>query len=106
KQALLQAVNGVTAAIFASTPPQRLLNILWWGAAPEWVETPEKAARYGTLMAILADTILASLPKGRSALDASLRSKLCDVAQTFSGVAGLEDRAAQLIATAQPSRAA
>ncbi|MFC3127645.1 polysaccharide biosynthesis protein, partial [Pseudoroseomonas globiformis] len=104
KQALLQAVNGVTAAIFASTPPQRLLNILWWGAAPGWAGSPAAAARFKPLMAMLADTLLPFLERHPPA-DQEGRM-LLEIAETFAAVPGLGGRADRLAELAQLSSAA
>ncbi|MBB5692340.1 polysaccharide biosynthesis protein [Muricoccus pecuniae] len=104
KQSVLDAVAEVARDVFAMTEPGRLLDILWWGAAPEWAGPAGCAARFSPLMGMLADAVLAAFEG--AVPGCAEQGKLADIAHTFSNIAGLEERAARLRAVAQPLHAA
>jgi len=100
KQALLDAVAQVAQAIFATIPSGRLLEILWWGAAPAWT-TPAAAARFVTIMAMLADLVLHGLERQGMVPEPAQADMLRDIAATFAGIPGLGGRAGRLEAATQ-----
>ncbi|MHB0706555.1 polysaccharide biosynthesis protein [Roseomonas mucosa] len=97
KQALLAAVTAVTGAVFATTPPERLLDVLWWGAAPAWAGPgASTAARYRSLVALLVDALLPHVEEKRFHACPAQMGRLREVAQTLPLIEGLQGRAAQL----------
>jgi nucleoside-diphosphate-sugar epimerase len=106
KSALLTAVAQVTSAVFKQVSPFRLLDILWWGAAPEWVGTSASAVRFRPLMRILADLVLAALEHQNVPPDGIAQRKLLDIASTFSNVPGLEPQTGRIAALTHPLQAA
>jgi len=104
KQTLLHSVSNVTAAVFREITPCRLLDILWWGAAPGWVEAG--ATRFRPVMTMLADILLPALAEPGLHWDEAARAKLQDIATTFAGIPGLGGRAERLQAVTQPLCAA
>jgi len=102
KRALLDAVASVTASIFESGEPLRLLDILWWGAAPDWAGPKAATAqRFAPVLALLVDALLPRIEALRGVPGAA--EKLMDVAQTFRQVPGLEVRAARLQTAFEPA---
>lgn len=110
KRALLEAVAQVTEATFRQICPHRLLDILWWGAAPCWVGRPDQAARHRPVMALLARLLLPAPGQPDRAPDWSPgpadRAKLQDIAESFGRIPGLEEWAPRLRELARPPRAA
>lgn len=106
KQALLTAVGQVTAAIFAEVSPRRLLDILWWGAAPEWAGAGVSAVRFRPLMRLLAEAILPALERRDLPADGEVRRKILDIAVTFSEIPGLEACSERIAALTRPLQAA
>jgi nucleoside-diphosphate-sugar epimerase len=106
KPALLAAVAQVTSAVFRQVSPLRLLDILWWGAAPEWAGSSASAARFCPLMRILADAVLAALEHQNVPPDGIAQRKLREIAVTFSKVPGLEPQAGRIAALTHPLQAA
>jgi hypothetical protein len=106
KEALLAAVAEVTSAVFGQISPSRLLDVLWWGAAPEWMGTGAAAERFRPLMRILADAILPALNRPGAAPDDGMRRKLLDIAATFAEIPGLEAHALRISPLARPLQAA
>jgi hypothetical protein len=106
KPALLQAVGEITAAIFSQVDCRRLLDILWWGAAPEWAGSHAAATRFRPIMAMLADAILLAPDRSELLLDDGSHRKIDDIAKTFSAMPGLEGWAAHFLNSAQPLRVA
>ncbi|WP_120008858.1 polysaccharide biosynthesis protein [Teichococcus vastitatis] len=106
KQALLHAVSQVTAGIFSRVEAGKLLDILWWGAAPEWAGPASSAARYHQVMSMLAELILPRLEQPGATVDTAARGKFEDIAATFSVVPGLEAAAERFSALAKSRRAA
>ncbi|HWX50660.1 MAG TPA: polysaccharide biosynthesis protein [Roseomonas sp.] len=102
KQALLHCVSRVTEGVFSQVAPGRLLDILWWGAAPGWAGPAADAARFRPVMAMLADLLLPALARPDLAWDEAARGKVRDIATTFAGVPGLGARAERLQAMLQP----
>ncbi|MDJ0389864.1 polysaccharide biosynthesis protein [Roseomonas sp. E05] len=95
KRALLDAVAGLAAAIFASSDPLRLLDILWWGAAPNWAGPKAATAqRFAPVLARLADALVQKAEALHGACGA--QDKALDVAGTFRQIPGLEDKARSL----------
>ncbi|HWX49654.1 MAG TPA: polysaccharide biosynthesis protein [Roseomonas sp.] len=95
KRALLDAVSGVTGAIFAAAEAGRLVDILWWGAAPAWAGPGASTAqRFSVVLVLLTDALLARADEYRH--DSGARAKLMEVAETLAQIAPLESRAAQL----------
>jgi len=89
KCALNQAVTGLARAVFAAADLQRLVDILWWGAAPAWAgENASEAARFRNLIGLLADTVVMRLGQA-PALVCAERQKLLDVAETLAQIDGL-----------------
>ncbi|MDJ0389129.1 polysaccharide biosynthesis protein [Roseomonas sp. E05] len=104
KQALLHSVAGVTEAVFRETSPGRLLDILWWGAAPGWIEAG--STRFRPVMTMLADLLLPRLAQPELRWEEAARAKLLDIATTFAGIPGLGGRAERFQAVTQPLCAA
>lgn len=99
KQALLAAVTATTGAVFATTPPDRLLNVLWWGTAPAWAGPgADTAARYRNVIALLTDALIPAVAEGHFAACPAQCGKLAEIAVTLARIGGLEERAAQLSA--------
>ncbi|MXP65114.1 NAD-dependent epimerase/dehydratase family protein [Roseomonas sp. M0104] len=104
KEALLQSVSGVTEAVFRGVSPGHLLDILWWGAAPGWIEAG--TTRFRPIMTMLADLLLPLLSQPGLHWDSSAHGKLQDIAATFAGIPGLGSRAERFQAVTQPLCAA
>ena len=102
KRALLRCVSGVTEGVFGQVAPGRLLDILWWGAAPGWAGPGASAARFRPIMALLADLLLPALERPGPAWDEAARGKLLDIAATFADIPGLGGRARRFQAVLQP----
>jgi nucleoside-diphosphate-sugar epimerase len=103
KNALLHAVTQVTTAVLSRVRCSRLIDILWWGAAPELAGS---GTRFHTLIRILADSVSTQLDRAPTHLDAGTLRKLSDIAETLSGMSGLTEQAINLAASARLGRAA
>jgi len=89
KCALNQAVNGLARAVFAAADLPRLIDILWWGAAPAWAgENASEAVRFRHIISLLADAIVSRLGQSPG-LSGAQRQKLLEVAQTLAQVESL-----------------
>ena len=85
KGALLQAVAGLARAIFLEADLSRLVDILWWGAAPTWAgENGRDARRFQSVIGILSEVIAVRLRDDTSeAIGAEVVKKLEEVGQTL-----------------------
>ncbi|WP_160937024.1 polysaccharide biosynthesis protein [Teichococcus coralli] len=102
KRALLDAVAGLAASAFAASDPQRLLDVLWWGAAPNWAGPDASTARrFAPVLTLLADAMLQRPVALRDVPGAA--EKLADIALTFRQIPALEERAASLSAALEPA---
>ena len=90
KAALVQAVCGLARSIFAAADLPRLIDVLWWGAAPAWAgtSTPE-AMRFEVVIRLLTDTVIAKLREATGPMSVATRQKLEEVNQTLSRIPGL-----------------
>lgn len=98
KGALLQAVAGLARAIFLEADLSRLIDILWWGAAPTWAgENGREARRFQSVIRILTDVIAVRLSNDApEAIDVEVLKKLEEVGQTLALVDGLEQQHSML----------
>ncbi|WP_159993430.1 polysaccharide biosynthesis protein [Roseomonas sp. 18066] len=106
KQALLEAVRAVAAASLGGFAPARLLEILWWGAAPEWAANAAQMQRYRPIMMLFAEALLPALEDGGLRLEPGLQARLADLAASFAGIAGMEALAGRCAAAIRPLQAA
>jgi len=85
KKAMLASVAGFTRAIFEQTPLNDLVDILWWGAAPDWAgEDFELARRFSPIIVLLADVIAERLESGLDAAPTEgMSAQLADIATTL-----------------------
>ncbi|MBG6076553.1 polysaccharide biosynthesis protein [Polaromonas sp. CG_9.11] len=87
KEALVQAVCGLARSIFAAADLPRLVDVLWWGAAPAWTGTSTREAiRFEVVIHLLTDTVLANLRQTNGAMSMATRQKLDEVNQTLSRI--------------------
>lgn len=106
KTALLVAVSGFTRAIFEQASLAAIVDILWWGASPEWAgEQAIIAKRFAPIVTLLTDVILSRLEDGLEPLSLPLAGKLSAVATTLFDM-GLIDRAQRLSHRIDPGEAA
>jgi nucleoside-diphosphate-sugar epimerase len=85
KRALIDAVEGLAHAIFFQADLMRLIDILWWGAAPAWAgENGSDARRYRGIITMLADIIAIRLKDMTDIMSLETREKLRDISQTLS----------------------
>jgi nucleoside-diphosphate-sugar epimerase len=98
KGALLQAVAGLARAVFLEADLSRLVDILWWGAAPTWAgENGRDARRFQSVIRILTDVIAVRLSDDAlGAIGAEGLRKLEDVAQTLALIDGLKQQHSML----------
>ena len=101
KQALTQAVAGLARSIFAAAPLPRLMDVLWWGAAPDWAgPSASEARRFEGVIGLLADAVVAKLrqsaDRGES-ISLEVRQKLQEVSQTLVQLPGLAATSARLL---------
>ena len=90
KAALNLAVCGLARTIFAAADLPRLIDVLWWGAAPAWAGTSTReASRFEVVIHLLADTVLAKLRQTTGPMSTTTRQKLEEVQQTLSKIPGL-----------------
>ena len=90
KEALVQAVCGLARSIFAAAALPRLIDVLWWGAAPAWAGTSTcEARRFETVIHLLTDTVVAKLHQAAAPMSMATRQKLAEVMQTLSRIPSL-----------------
>jgi nucleoside-diphosphate-sugar epimerase len=107
KAALLVAVQGLARAIFAQADFPRLVNVLWWGAAPDWAGPEAKtAARFKTIIGILTDAVATRLDRPVDAIDAEISAKLADIAETLGRIPELADKRRHLLSALRLKTAA
>ena len=97
KAALNQAVCGLARSIFDATELPRLIDVLWWGAAPAWAgtSTPE-ASRFKVVIHLLIDAVLAKLCQANGQMSTETRQKLQEVSQTLARIPGLAAQSTSL----------
>ena len=99
KRALTDAVNALAGAIFAKTDLLRLIDVLWWGAAPTWAGAKaQDARRFVNVIGLLSTAILNRLLASSPTLTPEYENKLRDVATTLAQLDGLADRGVALFA--------
>ncbi|MBR1156525.1 polysaccharide biosynthesis protein [Bradyrhizobium sp. JYMT SZCCT0428] len=98
KGALLQAVAGLARAVFLEADLSRLVDILWWGAAPTWAgENGRDARRFQSVIRILSDVIAVRLSdEAPGAIGADVLRKLEEVGQTLALIDGLAQQHSML----------
>jgi len=97
KNALTLAVSGLAQAVFAQAELPRLIDILWWGAAPAWAgENASTAARFHKVIALLADAITDQLKRSSESPTKENRQMLQEVANTLMQVDALSARGTHL----------
>jgi len=97
KAALVQAVCGLARSIFAAADLPRLIDVLWWGAAPAWAGTSTReASRFEVVIHLLTDTVLAKLRQANAPMSMATRQKLEEVRQTLSRIPGLAAQSGSL----------
>ncbi len=90
KAALNQAVCGLARTIFAAADLPRLIDVLWWGAAPAWAGTSTaEARRFEVVIHLLTDTVIAKLRQASGPMLMATRQKLEEVMQTLSLIPSL-----------------
>jgi len=90
KAALNQAVCGLARSIFAAADLPRLIDVLWWGAAPAWARTSTaEARRFEVVIHLLTDTVIAKLRQASGPMSMATRQKLEEVMQTLSLIPSL-----------------
>lgn len=103
KSALNAAGLGMARAMFAKADLSRLIDILWWGAAPAWAgKNAVEAARFQKVIDLLADNITDRLKRDSSTLDDQTRQMLLDVAETLAQVEALSGRAERIRNLVEP----
>ncbi|MEO5660942.1 MAG: polysaccharide biosynthesis protein [Polaromonas sp.] len=106
KDALTEAVDGLARAIFAAADLPRLIDVLWWGAAPAWAGAQaSEAARFWRVIGLLTDAVVERLSQAPGPLSTGTWHKLLEVGQTLSQVDCLSAQAESLNALLVPSRA-
>jgi nucleoside-diphosphate-sugar epimerase len=109
KQALLEAVSGLAAAIFAAADLPRIVDVLWWGAAPAWAgPNAHLAVKFREVICLLTAAVAKGFAAEPGLLNDDMREKLEEVAETLSRVDSLSPQAAALdsLLTDSPVRAA
>jgi hypothetical protein len=97
KAALNQAVGGLARSIFDATDLPRLIDVLWWGAAPAWIGTSTREAkRFEVVIQLLIDTVLAGLRQTNGPMLIATRQKLQEVHQTLVRIPGLAAQCSRL----------
>lgn len=87
KHALVVAVAALAKAMFAAADLTRLIDVLWWGAAPAWAGPAQsEAVRFKSVIALLADTVASRLAQSAGPLPADVRHKLLAVSQTLAQI--------------------
>lgn len=107
KAALSQAVSGLARASFADADMLRLVDILWWGAAPAWAgPDASEAARFAGVIRLLTRAVLDKRSQARAPMTAEVRNKLLEVNQTLGQVSDLavaHQRLSALLAQPAPN---
>lgn len=97
KEALIQAVNGLARSIFAAADLPRLIDVLWWGAAPAWAgSSTAEAQRFEAVIHLLVDAVIAKLRQASGPMPKATRQKLEEVMQTLSRISGLSTQSSSL----------
>jgi nucleoside-diphosphate-sugar epimerase len=97
KSALIDAVTGLTRAIFAEADLSQLIDVLWWGAAPAWAGAHGAlAVRFAPVIRILIDAVTARPGPAVQAMNPDMRRKLSDVLQVVAEIGALATQAASL----------
>ena len=90
KEALGQAVAGLARSIFYATALPRLIDVLWWGAAPAWAGTSaSEARRFELVIGLLSDAVIAKLRQATAPMSSETRQKLREVSQTLLRIPSL-----------------
>lgn len=106
KAALNQAVCGLARSIFAEAELSRLIDVLWWGAAPDWAGTSTREAmRFEVVIRLLSDTVIAKLRQATGPMCTATRQKLEEVSQTLSRMPSLAAQCTSLTALLESSEA-
>ncbi len=89
KEALLEAVTGLAAAIFAAAEPRKIVDVLWWGAAPAWTgPNAHLAVKFRSVICLLTDAVVRALEASPELVDDDMREKLGEVVETLSCIDG------------------
>lgn len=93
KGALLRAVMGLSRAIFSGADLSRVIDILWWGAAPEWSgPMAQTATRFAKIIGLLADVVADRIEGPIGAMEPDIATKLLDIVETLSQVPALAEQ--------------
>ncbi|WP_419898806.1 polysaccharide biosynthesis protein [Roseomonas sp. USHLN139] len=106
KRALLQAVREVAAASLAGFCPHRLLEILWWGAAPEWAGDSAQMQRFRPIMTLFAEALLPALEAAPLPPEAALQARMAELAGSLAAISGMEALAGRFAAARRALQAA
>ncbi|ONG47875.1 hypothetical protein BKE38_22515, partial [Pseudoroseomonas deserti] len=106
KRALLEAVREVAAASLAGFCPRRLLEILWWGAAPEWAGDTAQMLRFRPIITVFAEALLPALEAPAAAQEPALQARLAALAGSLAAISGMEALAGRFAAATRPLQAA
>jgi hypothetical protein len=90
KAALVDAVAGLARSVFSCAELTRLVDVLWWGAAPPWAGAhASEAIRFSLVIRLLSDAVIRGLQQATFPIPLDMHNKLREVTHTLAQVPAL-----------------